>query len=401
MTGGYDSRIALGRYDPALFAHLPISMQPGDALVSSISRKNEEITNFGAQHVDPVRIAAVLTCLDKPQPPDAFRPSYCDTAHSGVHLARELRRNLLLALPRVPAAPRNLNSYIKACQKPWLDTVDFGFAAPVENLPHYGQQMAQTVGEVGLLLNMDYPPREKEPLLINLAQIGIDFWGMARAGRSWAAHGGLHSGRKWPIIFAGLMLGDTAMQSPTAGLPQLHFAEDDQTALCPYTYEGKVYEKGWTGAKAIFTGHSLAGTGGGRGKWETGWGPVDLFPPSQWPVRKPGGLPGSEGYRRANTSAAWVAEALAVRLMHAEKIWNHDAFFAYVDRWMTEDETPFLVQIKDAGLQDITKVPKGRFGRQGIVTGDKFVLEMWKRDRNRLPPAPDGKSTPPAEQTWR
>lgn len=399
--GGYDSRLPSGRYDPKLFAHLPIRMAPGDTLVSTVSRRNEEITKFGGQHVKPLRVAAVLTCVGEALPADAFRPSYCDTIHSRPHRASELRRELLLRLPQPRTAPGSLTAYIAAFQKPWLDTVDFGFAAPVENLPNYGQEIAEVVGEASLLLMMDYPKEEKEHLLVNLVQVGIDLWGVARAGGSWPAHGGLYSGRKWPIIFAGVMLSDTAMQSPTDGQPQLHFAEDDQTALCPYTYRGKVFESGWTGAKAIFTGHSLAGSGGDRGKWELGWGPVDLFPPAEWPLRQRGDLPGSEAYRRANTSAAWVGEALSARLIHLEKVWNHDAFFAYVDRWMTEDDKPFLPAIRDAGFQDLTKIPDGRFERQGFVWGPRFVKEMWNTCRNHLPPAADGHQDLPAERTWK
>ena len=33
--------------------------------------------------------------------------------------------------------------------------------------------------------------------------------------------------------------------------------------------------------------------------------------------------------------------------MHAEKYWDHDAFFSYVDRWMTEDDTQFLKIIQE------------------------------------------------------
>ena len=76
----------------------------------------------------------------------------------------------------------------------------------------------------------------------------------------------------------------------------------------------------------------------------------------------------SESYRRCCTSAAWVAEALALRLMKAEPAWDHDAFFDYCDRWMFEDETEALKTLKTgrghgrAGLgarrQDL-----GRFGQ--------------------------------------
>jgi len=397
---GFDSRIPHGRYVPEQFAHLPIRMQPGDALVSTISRRNDEITRFSGQHVDPLRVAAVLTCLTEPQPADALRPSYCDTAGSKIYLARNLRRDLLLNLPRVPSAPAALADYAARFQKPWLDVVEFGFAAPTENLPHYGQNVVMLVGDASLLLHMDYSAEEKEPLLIGLVQAGIDFWGLARVGRSWPSHGGLNSGRKWPILFAGLMLEDLDMQSPGKRIPGLHFHEDDQTALCPYEYRGEVHERGWTGAKAIFTGHSLP-RGGRCGNWDDGWGTVDLYPPSQWPRLKPGRIPASEGYRRANTSSSWVGQALAARLMHAENVWDHDAFFAYVDRWMTEDDAPFVEAIKAAGGADYGRAERGQFGRQGHVMQGRFVKEMWERCRNRLPPAPDGHKDPSAEESWR
>jgi hypothetical protein len=398
----FDSRIPHGRYDPEQFAHLPVRMKPGDSLVSTVSRRNDEITKFSGQHVDPLRVAAVLTCVAEPQPPDAFRPSYSDTANCPVYLARNLRRELLLNLPRSPSAPADLRSYTARFQKPWLDIAEFGFAAPVENLPHYGQQLVGLVGDAGLLLHMEYSPEQKEPLLINMIQVGIDFWGLARTGRSWRSHGGLNSGRKWPILFAGIMLDNKKMQSPTKVIPTLHFHEDDQTALCPYEYRGKVHERAWTGAKAIFTGHSLPQGGGQCGKWEAGWGTVDLYHPTEWPKLQSASVTASEGYRRANTSSSWVGQALAARLMHAEKVWDHEAFFAYVDRWMTEDDTPFVEAIAKArGVSFAGREKLGTFFRQGHVMQGPFVKEMWVKYRDNLPPALDGHKDPPAAETWR
>ena len=397
---GFDSRCPSGRYDPACFTHLPIAMKPGDSLVSTISRRNDEIRRFGGQFVDPLRVAAVLTCVAEPQPPDAFRPSYCDSAHSKIFLSRNLRRDLLRKLPHPSnKAPANLDSYARGFQKPWLDLADFGFAAPLENLPHYSQQMVEKEGEASLLLLCEYPAQEKENVLIGLVQIGIDFYGVARGGFVWQAHGGLNSGRKWPIVFAGIMLDDKDLQSPVKSVPGVRFGEDDQTALGPVTYKGKPYEKSWTGSKAIFLGHSPYLWD--KVKWEDGWGPLDLFPPSQWPLKEEGKMRASEGYRRANTSGAWVAEALAMRLMHVEEVWDHHAFFAYVDRWMTEDDTAFVKAIRDAKFADHTGIKFGRFGRQGYVSGAPWVQEMWLKYRNHLPPAPDGHQDLPAEQTWK
>jgi hypothetical protein len=87
--------------------------------------------------------------------------------------------------------------------------------------------------------------------------------------------------------------------------------------------------------------------------------------------------------------------------MRVEKVWAHDAFFAYVDRWMTEDDTPFVAAIKRAGGRDYTGDEFGKFGRQGCVMQARFVEEMWATYRNNLPAGPDGRAAPRAEHTWR
>jgi hypothetical protein len=77
---GFDARVRQGRYDPGLRASLPIYMKPGDSLISTISvEKMEDLPaplRPSDKSISPVRTAAVLTCLAKAVPPDAFRPSY-------------------------------------------------------------------------------------------------------------------------------------------------------------------------------------------------------------------------------------------------------------------------------------------------------------------------------------
>ena len=323
-----------------------------------------------------------------------------------MFLARNLHRELLASLPKPPGAkdgpPARLDEYVRMFQKPWVDLADFGFAAPIENLPHYGQNIAQEIGEGSLLLLLDYPAEEKEPLLVNLVQVGIDLLGMARAGFTWQGHGGLNSGRKWPIVLAGVLLDDADLKSPGKAVSGVHFAEDDQTAFGPVTYRGQTYERSWSGAKVIFLGHSPYQMEQMADHWQRGAGLLDVFPPAAWPKRKDhGDMLSSEGYRRANTSGCWVGEALAARILHAEQAWDHDAFFAYVDRWMTEDDVPLNRAMKDAGWKDYTAVPPGRFGRQGHVTGAQWIVGLWKTYRNNLPPAKDGSKTPSSETTWK
>ena len=217
------------------------------------------------------------------------------------------------------------------------------------------------------MLMLDYNPENKERLLINMVQIGIDYWGLVQNGhpgrQGWGGHG---SGRKFPIVLAGLLLCDDQMAAPTKTFPKVEFGEDNQT----------MYGNGWTGAKALFAGHTGLRSSGKAPNPE--WGPYEHLPPSKWSR----GNSTSESYRRANTSGSWVGEALVIRMLHAEKDWNHDAFFDYVDRWMTEDDTGpgriIMQSWPDIGLND-----HDTWNREGY-TWEPFVKTMWERYRNHL-----------------
>ena len=61
--------------------------------------------------------------------------------------------------------------------------------------------------------------------------------------------------------------------------------------------------------------------------------PADVLP--AFPPVKPGADGISENYRSYGSSGkAWLGTALSVRLMKAIKIWGHDAFYDYCDRWL-------------------------------------------------------------------
>ena len=363
---GFDDRIEGDRYDATQAVEPPIRMKPGDSLISTVSVEKVRVLPRLLRHSDkassPVKTAAVLTCLAEPAPVDAFRPSYCDTSNK-IYLARNLRRDLLPGLPRAKNTPK-VSEWERIFERPWLDTVFDGYAMPVENGPAYGRECARAAGNATLLLCCDLPEKQKEQLLIKVVQVGIDLWGIVRAGhRGWPAHGGHGSGRKWLIVFAGIMLGDEDMQSPANKHPKVRFGEDMQT----------MYGKCWTGADVVYAGH--VGKEGLKGRPD--WGAYEHLPPSEWP----GTL--GESYRRCCTSVAWVGEALAIRMLHAEKTWSHDAFLDYVDRWMTEDDTEHIRAIHEANKGDYS----ASYLRQGQAW-DRFVGEMWAKYRHHLPPAP-------------
>jgi hypothetical protein len=376
MKVAYDSGVR-NWFDPSLIGKLPVAMKPGDSLVSTISMPKGLVLQAqlrnkierGVGDGSPIRTAAVLTCMSEPQPPDAFRPSFCDRRHK-IYLARDLRRELLCKAAATKSAPK-IELYARFTQRPWVGTCFFGFEEPVENMPQYGLEYGRVVGISALLLCTDIEPEQKEPLLVNYVQVGIDLAGMIRAGHpGWTCWGGHGSGRKLPIVFAGLLMGDEQLANINKSFPKISFGEDEQTT----------YGDCWTGAKVVFSGHSGidAATGAARQR-NNGWGPYEHMQPSTWGS----GQKTSESYRRCCTSVGWVAQALALRLMKAEKTWGHDAFFDYVDRWMNENDAEFVQTIKKATGQDHS----ADWARQGQAW-DAFVNEMWAAHRTEpgMPP---------------
>lgn len=376
MKVAYDSGVR-NWFDPSLIQKLPVAMKPGDSLVSTISMPKGLVLQAqlrnkierGVGDSSPIRTAAVLTCIKAPQPPDAFRPAFCDREQK-TYLSRNLRRELLPRAAATKSIP-NIALYARFTQRPWVGTGFFGFEEPVENMPQYGLEYGRVSGISALLLCTDLEPEQKEALLVDFVQVGIDLGGMVRAGHpGWTAWGGHGSGRKLPIVFAGLLLGDERLASINTSFPKVSFGEDEQTA----------YGDCWTGATVVFTGHSgidvITGEGRSRGH---DWGPYEHMPPTEW---REGQLT-SESYRRCCTSIGWVAQALALHLMKGERAWNHDAFFDYVDRWMYEEDTEFVNTVKEATGQDFSP----DWARQGQAW-DAFVNEMWAAHRTEagMPP---------------
>jgi hypothetical protein len=376
---GFDDRSA--NYRPGFRAYPPIYLKPGDALVSTISLSDSArpalrawlSSNDGTESI--CRTAAVLTCMSAPVATDAFRPSYCDRQQR-LYYADSLRWNVLPNLKRVSSMTTGkLHEWSSHfMNSPWLDVCFFGFDAPTDYMTHYSAETGRAVGIATLFLLCDFTRAEKDSLMKGLVQYGIDLWGIARgcsASRGWQAHGGHGSGRKWPMIFSGIMLGDTAMAVPTKTYPNLRIGEDMQTS------RGYCWATGDT--NYVYTGH--------QGLWNgqpvsssPGWGPYEDTPPSQWYCCESGySTPLGESYRRCCTSHSWIAEALSARLMGAMELWNHPDFFGYCDRWMTETHFDSLeiIAIKAAKNWDFS----ANWQRQG-ASWDAITNDMWKTYRS-------------------
>ncbi len=361
-------------------AEFPLRMEPGDSLVSSISleeRSRNEVLH--GPHRDrparsPLKTMAVLTCLEEPVPGDAFRPGYADIGNNHIHLARGIEWERLLRLELPESAPA-MEETARMFERPWIDHVR-GWASrdihAVQNMPGYGREVGRAVSIGALRLFGDEPEEQKTALLYGMIQVGIDNWAVAERGGGWPAQGGFGNGRKLPIVLAAVMLQDQRMLDIAANAPEAVFGEDQHTE----------WGDAWTGAKVRFTGQYPEAYESNPDRYPDR-GPYEHLEPAEWPGERP---TMSESYRRCCTSISWVGQALAIRLLGAEDVWDHDAFFAYVDRWMTEDDGPFVAQIReqldwDPGI------------RQGSTVFDRFVDDMWETYRDTV--------DPPAGETWR
>lgn len=386
---GFDSRLNDGTdeswwFDASLRSYPPITLKPGDALVSSISLATihslPEVMRASDMSASPVATVSVLTVLSAAPSADAFRPSYCDRSQTTYH-AGALQRNLLPSLaPPNPSATPTLAQFETLYRRPWVDTNAFLFDAPAEYMPSYGQHVAFADSYASLLLMLNFPAAQKVNLTNYFVQYGIDLYGCLQAGYGWPAFGGHRSGRKLPIILAGILLNDDGMKNASATYPN-QFGEDMQTVYVDKIPGG--YTQAWQGATVIYGGHygvTTDGTPVSAGLY----GPYEQLQPVNWPLIN-GNEQLGEAYRRCCTSVSWVGEALTVRLMNAENVWNYPAFFDYVDRWMTEDDTQAVAAIKaQTGFDysaDWERQGQTRYWLQGEVPQYTFIDDMWKAYR--------------------
>ena len=344
QTQGYDSgmygRYARpGDYDPGLNAARPngkdlsegnpLILPPGSSLVSAISTAE-------AGGRTQLQGAAVLTVLKKFAPEGSFRPPYCGTDKTIVFNESRLDYSLLASLRPVPGTLA-LSVVERYFERPWLDHIgNFVGRAhhPVDNMPDYGREIATQIGIGALMLHLDFSNQQKEKLLVRYVQLGIDLYGIIQDGgtNNWVNNGGHASGRKWPILFAGLVLSDpNMMKIGRGGVPDygpshpeyVHFGEDDQTFYVTRADVDITHGAQWSpdgrDAQRIPYEHEDIGL--------PEWGIVHTTRPERnnkfW-----------EAAYRHVSSPCWGGFVLAAHIVGVRDLWNHDALFDYKDRYM-------------------------------------------------------------------
>lgn len=371
---GYDStRDYTASFNVAkeVSAENSLTINAGDSLVSSIS-----VNPYPGENNSYLKTAAVLTCLSVVPEGGSFRPGYSDPEKT-IYNKNDLNYSLLAKLPRVASTP-SIQNWEPRFQRVWLDhLVNYSNRTlhPADNMQNYGRDLTAEVGTGALLLQLDYSDLEKEKLLINYVQVGIDLYSIIKAGgkKNWVNNGGHEAGRKWPILFAGIMLSDDGMKNvgqksgdylylsgygpQNAPADYIHFGEDDQTF--------------YVSQLDIDTSNAPTWDPDVRGGEPYPYTDQMMHMP-EWAILHTTSLANSNSawraiYRGVN-DYSWPGFILAAHIMDAKKIWNHDALFDYMDRNMTikkGDVDPFGYQVVGESI-DV----KGR-------SYSDFQEEMW------------------------
>jgi hypothetical protein len=379
-------------FDPSFRLYPPFSLEPGDALVSSVSLAQPHTLPepFGDPpnpvNQSPIQTMSVLTVLSAaPASDDAFRPSYCDRAQE-IYYAHNVQRSLLPSLaPPDPSQVPTLSTYEESLRRPWIDVTFFLWDVPGAYMPSYSRDFGFVESYAALLLTLNFPAAQKVTLTNEFIERGIDLYGCAQAGVKWPAWGGYGHGRKLAILFAGMMLGEPKLTNVSASFPDI-FGEDMQTVYVSHIPGG--YAQAWQGATVIYGGHEGVksdGTTVDPSGFSGGAGPYEQLQPSKWTVWS--GEQIGESYRRCCTSMVFVGEALAARLLNLQASWNYPAFFDYADRWMNEDDTQAVATIKmQSGFDysaDWDRQRQTATYLQGRTDQPTFIDDMWKTYRTQ------------------
>jgi len=355
---GYDD--GLTSYREALNAGLPkgqpvsasnpLVVPVGSTLISMVSWLYNSETDAepgcpsfnGATHAPrPVtRSAGVLTVLDAAPPANAFRPPYAGQDKTVRFTLADIDRSKLLNLAPTANTP-DPAALALAISKTWIDHGYEYLGAmfhPSEHMPNYGRDMAQLTLQASLILNLDFSKLSgnpsKDPILIPSVQFGIDTCGVADAGGGFPANGGHHMGRFWPVLFAGLMLDDSHMKA--VGTWGKHRGSRFTSQDVGLTEFQEIQTHFYVSTAEVSMTHSAAWDPDTRAtliRYEN----ADIGTPD-WGIRHTSS-PESDNasmdatYRDIN-GACTPGFVLAARLMGAQRLWNHDAYFDYADRYM-------------------------------------------------------------------
>jgi hypothetical protein len=238
-----------------------------------------------------------------------------------------------------------LDTHTNYHQMVWLDHAS---SANASRYMHPGDSgldnyyYADTFANSALLLQLSFTNSEKTRLLINFIQLGIDLYSFIESGAAgWYPDGGHATGRKWPIMFAGIMLNYAPMRDIGAVSGDYLYSNGHGAGDWPTGYKS-FGEDGQTFYVSQSDVDITNGPSWNPDKRNSDYSPYNaaMIGMPEWGIRYSTHQNKSDSswaatYRFIGTGAqTWAGTTMAARIMGAKKLWNHNAHFDYVDRYM-------------------------------------------------------------------
>jgi len=375
---GFDSRIS--GYNSSLNIQLPISIKGSSSIVKAVSVSSQSKCRPCLQY------AAVLSVVKSPinNSKNILRPAYYGHEKKYYSITDDMAKKLPSQYSRkylVSAKEWSFNRISKRFAGVQLDHLQgwgSDYMHPADNMSNYGADIAvdNSVSLLRMMLDdFDINNKLHKSAFINYLQMAVDFQAMAKNGVTWPPNGGHGNGRKLPILFAAYILNNVGFYQT---ISHSLFSEDHQ-----------LYRSTKTG-KALF---------GVKCSPSQYWKEIIYKKNSQRDCRDPyefidGGREIGGAYQYCCTAKAWKFTALAVSLLGLKREWKNDAFFEYVERWVTHgawtkpdpcagyNGIPSDYNIKFGGEENCI-LGNGRFinlhgeGKDGGHHGSKFGDKMW------------------------
>ena len=329
----------------------PLTMTAGHSLAMS-AWPSPHYTSVGGRPT--IKTITVLTVLAAPPADGALRPSpYRKTVGSKVPAFTKDQIDLSLLPSWTPVVGQpTFTGLVDRFSKPWYDAGHEWTGLnlrPYDNFAgsygggasgnSYGRDLCSLYGAGAVqACRDDITAAQRLDLVANLVQIGLDYWELVKetypyTKTMWNTNGGHASGRLFPILFAGKMLGNSEMLAVRENYPDTVFGEVGQTWQVASSDVGRPLPDYDTRAALQLY------TAGDVGKYE--WGiQHDRYPTkdnaSIWAV-----------YRGCCTGNAWGAQALVSLALGIQDKWedpnnnnnttggwSHHNFFGYCDRYL-------------------------------------------------------------------
>jgi hypothetical protein len=349
---GLDSRSKGDRYVEALniARRLPYTLQPGTSLMSGVSH-----TSFDDGYLSKV---AVLTVLASAPPAGSFRPPWYGP-HKPIFNKSALDYSVLRKLAPTANAPTPASLTNGDMKHVLIDLFTGGASANSEFkantlTQHYGREISKATTKAALALQLNYTDAQKEALLIEVVQRGIDLYGSLLGGYTFTPDGGHNHGRKLAMYIAAKTLGHADMLARCDATAHPVFQEDQQHAF----------------VTSAWTNHPSSNIG--MPEWAAqAFQRLDR-PEPDWEAT---------GYRFINGQAN-VGVVLTLTLMGGRAEWNHEALFRYIiERYWPVESTG-----SKRGIGSVNGIPR-------------FTYEMWNAYfSGNAPPPPTGRVALPTIQ---